>query len=73
MNRKIVQGKFDRLYTDGRALAYIGAYWSDLKTERAIRWLDEPCAGRVLRDYFIINADMMADFIEFAEDCGNKC
>ena len=88
MNGKIVQNKeminktaelkaqFDKFYTDGRALQYIGAYWSDFKTERSIKWLNEPSSGRVLKDCFIINDDAMADFMEFMQDCGNdadKC
>jgi len=64
---------FDKVYTDGRALQYIGAYWSIAKTERNIKWLNEPCTRRTLKDCFLKESDAAADFIQFVSDCGNKC
>ena len=68
-----IQSSFDRVYTDGRALQYIDAYWSIEKTARYIKWLNEPGENRTLKDCFRKDPDTAGDFIEFAADCGNKC
>ena len=60
---------FDKIYTDGRALQYINAYWSEAKTERSIKWLNEPFSGRTLKDCFLKDTEAAGDFIAFAEDC----
>ena len=67
-NEHSVREYFNRIYTDGRALQYIRAYWSEEKTERSIKWLNEPYKGRTLKDCFFKNIDAAKDFIEFSEE-----
>jgi len=73
-SREIAELKscFDKVYTDGRALQYISAYWTIAKTERNIKWLNQPCVpGRTLKDCFLRESAAIIDFIEFAADCEN--
>jgi len=71
MYEKNMMKQFDKIYSDGRALEYISAYWSAAKTAQNIRWLNEPRAERTLRDCFLREFEAAEDFVSFATDREN--
>ena len=68
MSKKELYDCFEKVYTDGRALQYISAYWSGEKMERNIKWLCQPEKSRTLKDCFLKESVMLKDFMEFAAD-----